>query len=246
MSNTKIYAHRGGPLRAPENTIKAFKTAMADGASAIECDIRRTLDGQFAAFHDRTLERVSGLDWAVERTAWGHLKASRNAGEPPAHLDDILNLMILHPGLEVFFEMILNSPAEAADLAREISKAGVESRARLLVFSPYAGQLREARLAVPAIGAAVIPLFPSNLARSAEKAGAAYICPGWIDWPFTRQLFMAGAAIFDLKAQAAAAAEKGIEVSVGVANTPREVRWLASQGVHAVWTDDVPMALKYV
>lgn len=247
MGNIKIYAHRGGPQKAPENTIAAFKAAISAGADGVECDIRRTADGQFVACHDRTLARVAGHDWPVAETTWAHLKTLRVAGrEPLAHLDDILNLMILRPGREFFFELALARPQDAADLALQVKKAGMQERSFLLAFSNGAKFLKAAKEAVPAIGLAVMPLFPSDLLATARAAGADRVCTGWTDFPLSRQLFTAGAALCALGNQVCAARAAGVEVSAGVANHPREVRWLAALGLPAVWTDDVEMALKHV
>lgn len=242
-----VYAHRGGPAAAPENTIAAFKAAFAAGADAVECDIRRTADGQFVAFHDADASRVCGRRWRIADTTWAHLKTLRvNGREPIAHLDDILNLMILRPGREFYFELALERESDAADLARQIARAGVEPRAQLLVFSHRTALLDAASAAVPKIGRAVMPLFPSDLAGTARKAKAARICAGWIDWPLTKELFYFGASAFDLRGQAAALAEEGIEVSAGIANHPRDIKRLAASGVHAIWTDDVETALKFL
>jgi glycerophosphoryl diester phosphodiesterase len=234
-------------MRAPENTVAAFKTAFADGAAAVECDIRRTADGQFVAFHDADAGRLCGRSWSIARTAWPHLKTLRVLGrEPIAHLDDILNLMILRPGKDFFFELALRGENDAADLARQISRAGVQSRAVLLAFSHKRGMLAAARAAVPGIGTAVMPLLPRDIAASAEEAGVSRVCTGWVGLPLAREVFYLSASAFGLEEQAAAAARLGIEVSAGIANDPRDVRRLAELGVAAVWTDDVPMAAKYL
>jgi glycerophosphoryl diester phosphodiesterase len=247
MSGIAIYAHRGGMLNAPENTVAAFRTAFSDGADAVECDIRRTSDGQFVAFHDKSAARVCGRDWQISKTSWAHLKSLRVLGkEPIPHLDDILNLMILRPAKEFYFEMALEKESDAADLALQIARAGVQNRAFLLSFSCHNNFLAAARAAVPGVGLAVMPLFPSKMLATAVKAGASKVCAGWIDWPLTKQLFYFGASACDFKEQAEEAAEAGIEISAGIANHPRDVRRLAELGAKAVWTDDVPMAMKYV
>ncbi len=54
------YAHRGlHGAGVPENSPAAFAGAIARGMG-IECDIRRSLDGQAMVFHDATLERLTG------------------------------------------------------------------------------------------------------------------------------------------------------------------------------------------
>lgn len=234
-------------LRAPENTAAAFKTALSDGAGAVECDIRRTADGQFVAFHDAGAGRVCGRNWKISETTWPHLKSLRVLGkEPIPHLDDILNLMILRPSAEFYFELALEKESDAADLALQIKRAGVHSRAFLLTYSCRTGLLAAARAAVPGVGLAVMPLFPSGMLGTAVKAGASKVCAGWVDWPLTKQLFFFGASACGFSAQAEEAALAGVEISAGIANHPREVRRLKDLGARAVWTDDVPMALKYV
>jgi len=234
-------------LRAPENTVTAFKTAFSDGADAVECDIRRTADGQFVAFHDAGTGRVCGRNWKISETSWAHLRTLRVLGrEPIPHLDDILNLLILGPAREFYFEMALENESDAADLALQIQRAGVQNRVFLMSFSHQRNFLAASLAAVPGIGLAVMPLFPSSMLATAREAGASKVCAGWVDWPLTKQLFYFGAAAFDFKKQAEEAALAGVEVSAGIANHPRDVRRLVELGARAVWTDDVPMAEKYV
>jgi glycerophosphoryl diester phosphodiesterase len=45
-------AHRGAAREAPENTIPAFRKALARGAAGIETDVCVTRDGHFVLFHD--------------------------------------------------------------------------------------------------------------------------------------------------------------------------------------------------
>lgn len=232
---------------APENTVAAFKRALSDGASAVECDIRRTADGQFVAFHDASAGRVCGRNWRIAATDWSHLKSLRVLGsEPIAHLDDILNLMILRPGTDFYFELALEREADAADLALQIKRAGMQHRAYLLAFSHRTSYLEAAREAVPGIGSAVMPLFPSDMLGTAWRAGASKVCAGWLDLPLAKQLFFWGAGAFDFKRQAEDAELAGVEISAGIANHPREVRRLMELGARAVWTDDVPMAAKLI
>ena len=54
-----IIAHRGASAVAPENTLAAFRQALADGADGIEFDVRLTKDGAVVVFHDATLGRLT-------------------------------------------------------------------------------------------------------------------------------------------------------------------------------------------
>jgi len=54
-----IVAHRGSSAIAPENTIAAFKQAIADGTNAIELDIHLTKDDEIVVIHDSRLNRTT-------------------------------------------------------------------------------------------------------------------------------------------------------------------------------------------
>lgn len=75
--NTLVVAHRGLSGIETENTNAAFVAAGNRSYYGIETDIRRTADGDFVVNHDRTLERVGGVDINVETTDIGALQKIR-------------------------------------------------------------------------------------------------------------------------------------------------------------------------
>lgn len=53
-----IIAHRGASADAPENTLAAFRLAIAQGADGLECDLRMSADGVIVISHDDALART--------------------------------------------------------------------------------------------------------------------------------------------------------------------------------------------
>ena len=47
-----IIAHRGAWQSAPQNSLRAFETAIELGCDAVELDVRRTADGRLVVLHD--------------------------------------------------------------------------------------------------------------------------------------------------------------------------------------------------
>src|SRR5437762_13057428 len=54
-----VIAHRGASGNAPENTMAAFKKAVALGANFIETDLQLSRDARFVAIHDATVNRTT-------------------------------------------------------------------------------------------------------------------------------------------------------------------------------------------
>ncbi|HET6851924.1 MAG TPA: glycerophosphodiester phosphodiesterase family protein, partial [Pyrinomonadaceae bacterium] len=74
MSTPLIIGHRGASAVAPENTIAAFKEAIAVGADGVEFDVRLTRDRVPVVIHDSTLRRTAGLQRRVADLTWAELE----------------------------------------------------------------------------------------------------------------------------------------------------------------------------
>lgn len=55
-----LWGHRGTRRGAPENTVRAFRRAIDQGADGIELDVRRCASGEVVVIHDENLSRVAG------------------------------------------------------------------------------------------------------------------------------------------------------------------------------------------
>lgn len=96
-----VGAHRGASVRAPENTLAAFRAALEDGAEIVELDAHLTRDGELAVIHDSDTRRVTGVAGAVagmtmdelRRLDAGHHKGAPWAGEGIPELGDVFALL---------------------------------------------------------------------------------------------------------------------------------------------------------
>jgi len=59
MQSVSAIAHRGFSKAAPENTLAAYRKAIELRPDFMECDVRRTKDGQLIVIHDKTVDRTT-------------------------------------------------------------------------------------------------------------------------------------------------------------------------------------------
>jgi glycerophosphoryl diester phosphodiesterase len=69
-----VIAHRGASASAPENTIAAFESAIADGADGIELDVHLSRDDQPVVIHDVSVERTTDGSGSVRDRTLRELK----------------------------------------------------------------------------------------------------------------------------------------------------------------------------
>lgn len=73
-------AHRGASGSAPENTLSAFRKALAIGVDAVELDLHGTKDGEIVAIHDATLDRTTNLSGPVREKSLETIKMADAGG----------------------------------------------------------------------------------------------------------------------------------------------------------------------
>lgn len=69
-----IIAHRGSSAESPENTLSAFRLAIAQGADGIEGDFHLTKDKQIVCIHDSNTARVANTKLVVKKSTLAELK----------------------------------------------------------------------------------------------------------------------------------------------------------------------------
>ncbi|MFJ2582622.1 glycerophosphodiester phosphodiesterase [Kitasatospora aureofaciens] len=85
------FAHRGGDLGHPENSLAAFEAAVALGYRYLETDVHATADGVLVAFHDTRLDRVTDRAGTIAELPWRTVGLARIGDtEPIPLLEDLL------------------------------------------------------------------------------------------------------------------------------------------------------------
>ena len=135
MSSPLIIGHRGASAVTPENTMAAFREAIAVGSDGIEFDVRLTRDRIPVVIHDSSLHRTAGLPQRVADLSWSELKSvdvgswfARKKNLPPGSfasetVPSLRELFTLFESnnLTLCLEMKCDSAEEYTPLARECS-----------------------------------------------------------------------------------------------------------------------------
>jgi glycerophosphoryl diester phosphodiesterase len=133
------FAHRGGAAHAPENSWTAFEYAIKLGYAFLETDARATSDGRLVAFHDRTLDRVTGASGPINARSYRDVAALRVGGSEPIPL--IEDLLGAWP--DVRFNIDLKDEAGITLLPEVLRRTGAWDRVCVTSFSGH--RLRTAR-----------------------------------------------------------------------------------------------------
>ena len=224
-----VIAHRGASGNAPENTMAAFRKAVALGATFIETDLQLSRDARFVAIHDATLNRTTNGQGAVHDMTLAELQkldagswfGSEFAGERIPTLEEILEFSKKN---DVVFYL-------------ELKPAGSWGGEHALI-----GALRESG----EIPRAVVISFDASIVLSLRKieptlmTGLLY--DGQVEKPIqkaveigARQLAVRG----DLVSPAllAEARKKDLQVVCWTVNHPAHMRMLIAAGVDGIMSD---------
>ncbi|MBA0051840.1 glycerophosphodiester phosphodiesterase [Streptomyces sp. AJS327] len=208
-------AHRGAPHVARENTLAAFRAALAAGADAVELDVRLTRDGVPVVLHDRTLERLWECPEAVAALSARELRARTGGGVPT--LAEALEL--LRP-----VRVLIDLPAVEAVAATLAVVAGQGAAGRVYYCGGPAA-MRAVRAGDPAAEIAL------TWQRTAPMRGSLLdsVRPRWLNYRF---------GVLD-RERVRRAHAAGYLVSAWTVDRPRTMRRLAAMGVDALTSNRV-------
>ncbi|MDT0309840.1 glycerophosphodiester phosphodiesterase [Streptomyces sp. DSM 44917] len=241
----EVIAHRGASEDAPEHSLAAYRKAIADGADALECDVRLTADGHLVCVHDRRVNRtsngrgaVSALELAqLAELDFGSWMGPAGTAESPDAADPerttVLTLerllrLVAEAGRPVDLAIETKHPTRWAGQVEErlldlLRRHPVPGEVRVMSFS--ARSLRRVRLAAPDVPTVYLMQFLLPRHRAGRlPAGSGIAGPG------IRVLRRDPGYV--ARAQAA-----GHRVHVWTVDEPEDVELCARLGVDAVITN---------
>ena len=172
VSGVQVVAHRGSSDDAPEHTLHAYKRALAEGADALECDVRLTKDGHLVCVHDRRIDRTSNgrgilstlelaelneLDWGSWRDTWEDFEDPEMPDRDKSQILTLRRLLEAVAAVDRRVEVAIETkhPTRYAGLVErrlvalldEFGWAGARSPVRVMSFSQLS--LRRLRYLAP-------------------------------------------------------------------------------------------------
>ena len=139
-----IAAHRGANRLAPENTLWAYRYAIAYGAAMIEFDVQQTKDGHFVSFHDQMVDDKTDGTGPIGRMTLAEVRALNAAdndrwrGSPydPSQIPTLEEVLQLAQatGTGIYFDF-KGSVRRAGEVAHLADLFGVLERSSFLFYS---------------------------------------------------------------------------------------------------------------
>ena len=224
-----VIAHRGASGNAPENTLAAFRKAIALGASFIETDLQLSRDARFVAIHDATVNRTTNGQGAVHEMTLadqrkldaGSWFGSEFAGERIPTLEEILEFSKKN---DVVFYL-------------EIKPGGSWGGEHALI-----GALRESGEIPRTVVISFDPSIVLNLRKIEPTLMTGLLYDGQIENPLdkaveigARQLAVRGDLV--TPALLAEAKKKDLQVVCWTVNHPAHMRLLGAAGVDGIMSD---------
>jgi glycerophosphoryl diester phosphodiesterase len=228
-----LYAHRGSRRRAPENTLLAFRLAIAEGADGVELDVRTCASGEVVVSHDAHLGRVADRAAWVAKLPLARLRAlDLGGGERLPLLDEAIDLVV-SAGLRLNVEVKGDVPDR-----RETAR---------LVASTLMRRQKRQRDAI--VLSTFDPTVFRSLARAVDRIPLAFLFEpehgGTLQSAFLRRALRPDGLhphhSLCTHESVARWKRRGVFVAPWTVNDPARARALEEMGVDAIITDDVPL-----
>lgn len=218
MQNVTAVAHRGDPYRFRENTTDSLRSALEQGADAVEIDVRLTRDGVPVLLHDATLKRL----WERERPL-ATLSAAEVRGLTEGGVPTLAEALTVTEGSRVMIDLPGSPDVRAVrrvlDVVRECA---AQDRVYYCADAP-------AMLAVRAADPSVEIALTWRSVAPPRPALLAAVRPRWLNYRFT---------LVD-RGLVARVHRDGCLLSVWTPDTRRSMRRLLDAGVDSITTNRI-------
>lgn len=232
---TAIASHRGGAFLWPENSLLAFRKALALPAEQLELDVHLSADGIPVVIHDATLERTTDATGPVRARTAAELAACRLKGTGGEGVPTLAEAAALTAAAGRILRLEIKADAEGRPYPGLLAAClGVlePDRTVLMSFQP----LTLAEPAATAFRQRVL-LLEARAWRGMGPAGAIALARGCGAGEL-------GTPVAELDAASVAALRAGgLAVGAWGANHAASIRHGLLLGLDALATDDPPLAL---
>ncbi|KAB1142093.1 glycerophosphodiester phosphodiesterase [Streptomyces luteolifulvus] len=216
--NLTAVAHRGDPYRFRENTLDSLRSALRQGADAVEIDVRLTRDGVPVLLHDETLKRLWELDRPLRSLSADEVRGLTDGGVPT-----LAQALTATHGGRVLLDLPGTPDARAVRrVVDTVRECGAEDRVYYCAGAPA---MLAVRAAAPA---AEIALTWTTLAPP-RPALLDAVRPRWLNYRF---------GLVD-PGLAARVHRDGYLLSVWTPDTRRSMRRLLDAGVDSITTNRI-------
>jgi glycerophosphoryl diester phosphodiesterase len=237
---TEIIAHRGGAILWPENSLAAFRGAMAAGADAVECDVHLSADGEVMVMHDPTLDRTSnGRGPLAERSAaeLAETKLISAGGEGVPRLAELAGLVgASETGLQVEIKEDAHGRPYPGILDRvlaQLDAAGLRARTELIVFE---AEMAAAGLAAGGFRNVAWLFSPTTLGKLGTGGVLAVVRHLGVPMVETHEAALDSELLSALRGA-------GLRVGAWGVNHAASIERMLALGVDAIATDDPVLAV---
>jgi glycerophosphoryl diester phosphodiesterase len=230
----QVAAHRGGALLWPENSLTAFRGALALGVDRVELDVHLSRDGEVVVIHDPTLDRTTRGRGAVRDHT-----ADELAGLGVPRLREVLDLLRgARAGLLLEIKVGLEDaryPGIEPRVLGLLADAGMTDRTSVMAFEW--DTLERLRALSP-----TVRLTGLLSRRGADRLGGVRVAAERLQALQANDLGIERTLLSGESVAAAWAA--GLTIGVWTVNEPAELRAALAAGVDYVTTDRPDLALQ--
>jgi glycerophosphoryl diester phosphodiesterase len=228
------FAHRGGAyhpeIEGLENTMAAFRHAVALGYRHLETDVHVTSDGVLLAFHDSVLDRVTDRVGAIAGTTYAEVQQALIGGRE--RVPTLAELFDAFP--DVRFNIDLKSHASVSALADFLDER--EAWDRVVVGSFSMRRMRAFRSRTR--GRVATSAHPLEVAAYVVVPSARLVRRLTRDQPRALQVpHRRGPLVVVTPGLVRRAHANGLEVHVWTIDDPAEMHQLVDRGVDGLMTD---------